>query len=80
MNVNVPGVTVRFGAGVTFSVTATFCGLLPAPLDAMLTLPVYVPAAKPVVFTETLSLPGVVLLAGLAESQVPPEFVELVAV
>jgi hypothetical protein len=32
------------------------------------------------VFTETLSLPGVLLLAGVAESQLPPEFVEVVAV
>jgi hypothetical protein len=63
-----------------FSVTATVCGLLPAAAEAMLTRPEYVPAARPVVFTETVSARGVVPLVGVADSQLPPEVVEVVAV
>jgi hypothetical protein len=68
----VDGLTIRFGAAVTVRVTATVCGLLPAPADATLTVPVYVPTASPAVLIETLTLPGVEPLP-LADNQVPPE-------
>jgi hypothetical protein len=60
--------TVGTGA-VTFKVTGTVTGLLVALAAVTVTLPVYVPAARPVGFTETLTLPGVVPLEGVAESQ-----------
>jgi hypothetical protein len=71
---------VRFGVAATTSVTGTLSGLFDAPLDANVTVPWYVPGARPVGFTETVSVPGLVLLAGVAESQVPPEVVEDVTV
>lgn len=57
-------------AAVTLSVTDTVFGLFEAPDDVMLTVPVYVPAAKAWGLTETLTLPGVLPLAGVAVSQV----------
>ena len=61
---------------LTTSVTVVVVGLPVAPEDVTLTVPVYVPAAKPDGFTETLSDPEVVLpLAGLADNQDPPDVV-----
>jgi hypothetical protein len=63
-------VALTVGTGtVTFKVTGTVTGLLVALAAVMVTLPVYVPAARPVGFTETLTLPAVVPLEGVAESQ-----------
>jgi hypothetical protein len=39
----------------------------------MVTVPLYVPAVRPAGFTTTLTVPGVVPLAGAADSHVPPE-------
>ena len=47
------------GAVVTVSVTGIAIGLFPAWLEDTATAPVYVPAASPVGFTDTLRLPGV---------------------
>ena len=57
-------------AAVTVSVTATIFGLLEAAEAAIVTLPVYVPAAKPVGLTETVTLLEVVPLVGVAASHV----------
>ena len=65
------GLTVKLALD-TVSVTATFCGLLAAPVAVMATVPVYVPAASPEGLTDTLTLPGVVP-PPLADNQVPPE-------
>jgi len=51
-------------------VTGIVFGLLEAPEDVTVTLPIYVPAARPDGLTETLKLPGVVPLVGIADSQV----------
>jgi hypothetical protein len=53
---------------VTVSVTDTVCGLFDARVELTVTVPPYVPAARPVRFTDTLSDPGVVPLAGLTTS------------
>ena len=51
-------------------------GLPVAPEDVTFTVPVYVPAAKPVGLTDTLTAPDEVLpLAGLADNHDPPELV-----
>jgi hypothetical protein len=64
------------GAGVvTFSVTFTVCGLLPAPELLTVTVPWYVPAASPVGITLTLIDPGVLPLVGVTCSQLPPDVV-----
>ena len=71
MNASVVGLSVRFGvAAVTVKLTFTTCGLLLAPPAVTVTVPLYVPAVSPVVFTPTLTLPGVEPLAGDAVNQV----------
>jgi hypothetical protein len=56
----------------TTNVTLTVCEV--APGAEMVTVPVYVFAVRLVIFTETLTDPGVVAgLTGVAESQEPPE-------
>ncbi len=69
----VAGVALRTGAAVTTRLTLTVCGLAVAPAEVIVTVPLKVPAAKPVGLTATLTVPGVVPLAGVAESHVPPE-------
>jgi len=39
----------------------------------MVTVALYAPDTMPAVFTDTLTLPGAVPLAGLTASQAPPE-------
>ena len=53
-------------AAVTTNVTGTVCGLLEAPEEVMVMLPLYVPAARPAGLAVMLRLPGVVPLAALA--------------
>ena len=48
-------------------------GLPVAPVDVTLTVPVYVPAAKPAGFSETFTVPGVVPLVGVADNHAPLE-------
>jgi hypothetical protein len=78
----VVGLSVRVGRGaaVTVKVTATVRGLFAAPALATETVPVYVPAARPVGLTVTLIDPGVVPLAGVTVSHEPPVVVVLVVV
>jgi hypothetical protein len=79
----VPGLTAIDDAGVpalTTSVTVALCGMLEAPLDVIVTVPLYVPGARPVGFTETLTVPGVVGPDAEVDNQVPPELVALAAV
>ena len=52
--------SVREGEVVTFRVTVTDCGLLPAPAAAIVILPLYRPAANPEVLAETVRVAGVV--------------------
>src|SRR5512135_1525739 len=59
-------------------VTVTVRGLLEAA-PVIVTPPLYVPAASPAGFTDTLSVDGVVLLAGATDSQLPPFTVAAVA-
>jgi hypothetical protein len=67
--VSVVGLSVKLGVeDVTLNVTAMVCGLLLAPVAVTVTVPLYVPAARPEVFTPTLTLPGVVPLVGVAVS------------
>ena len=40
--------------------TGTTCGVLPAAAEATVTVPLYVPGDMPLVFTDTLTAPGVV--------------------
>jgi hypothetical protein len=74
------GLSWRLGCAedVTVKVTATVCGLLEAPVLATVTLPVQVPAAKPVGLTDTLTVPGVLPLAGVADSHVAEVVVDTV--
>ena len=58
-------------AAVTVNVTLTVCGLFDAPEDVTVNVPVYVPAASPEGLTLTLTDPGVVPLAGVADSHPP---------
>ena len=73
------GLTVMLGllggAAVTVRVTGTLCGELEAPDDEIMTVPLYVPAARVPGFTETVTLPGVEPLPE-ADSQLPPELVD----
>src|SRR5581483_7073019 len=63
------------GTGVapaaTVKVTARVCGELPAPVEETVTVPLYVPVARPAGFTPTDRLPGLVPLAGVTLSQLP---------
>jgi hypothetical protein len=52
----------------TVRVTFTFCGLLPAAVDVIVTVPLYVPALNPLGLIPTFTVPGVVPLAGEAVS------------
>jgi hypothetical protein len=62
----------------TVKVMFTVCGELEAFAEVMVTVPLYVPAARPVGFTATVSAVGVppvaavVPLVGVTLSQVPP--------
>ena len=58
-------------------VTGIFNGLFEAPIDVTVTVPLYVPAARPAPFTETVTAPGVAALAGVTESQEPMLVVEM---
>jgi hypothetical protein len=60
------------GAAVTVNVTGTLSGLLLTPAAVKVTVPLYVPAARPVGLAVTLSVFGVVLVVGVTVSQVPP--------
>lgn len=64
---------------VTLRVTGTDIGLLLAPVEANETLPVYVPAAKPVATMPTVAEKGVLPPGGITVSQLPPTGVVLVA-
>jgi hypothetical protein len=72
VNDRLAGLAVRVGsdAEVTVKVTGTVFGLFETPADVMVTDPEYEPGASPEGLTDTLTLPGVVPLAGVAESQV----------
>src|ERR1700733_1510018 len=70
------GEAVRAGA-VTVKLTLTTCDVSPA--DATVTVPVKEPAARPDVLMETLTDPGVGLVA-TADSHDPPDLVAAVAV
>lgn len=61
VNANAAGVAVKVMPEVTVSVTGTICDCVP-----LMTViwPVKVPAARPLVTTETFTNPGVVVLDG----------------
>jgi hypothetical protein len=63
----------------TVRVTDTVRGLFDAAGAVMVKVPLYVPAVRPVILTETLTLPGAVPLAGVTDSQVPPDVVAVKA-
>jgi len=58
---------------LTTKLTLVVAGLPVAPEDVTVTVPLYVPAAKPDGFTDTLTVPGVVPLVGVADNQDPVE-------
>ena len=72
LNVSVAGVAVMAWAATTFSVTGTLSGLPLAVGAVIVTVPVYCPTARVPAFAETCTVPGVVPLAGVAVSHVPP--------
>ena len=80
MELNVSGVvgTVSVFWLTTTIDTGIVAGLPVAPAAVTVTVPLYVPAAKPVVFTDTVMLPGTVPL--VAASHDPPLVVAGVAV
>jgi len=55
---------------LTTSVTSTDCGLPVAPVDVIVTVPVYVAAVNPLGLMDTFTDPGVVPDDGVADSQV----------
>ena len=57
---------------MTMSVTGTVCGLLLASVEEIITFALYVPAVRVAGFTATVTEPGVVPEAGVAETHVPP--------
>ena len=59
-------------ATLTTRVTLTFCGPPVVPDGVMVTVPLYVPATRPVGTTATLTVPGVVPLVGVAANHGPP--------
>jgi hypothetical protein len=59
------------GAADTFKITGTSRTGVDPPLEVIKTLPVYVPAAKPVVFTTAATVAGVVPLP-TTNNQLPP--------
>ena len=68
-NDRLTGLTVMVGTGaVTVRVTGTVLGLFDVPEAVIVTLPLYVPAARPAGFTETLTLPVVLPLEGVADN------------
>ena len=73
LKVSAAGLTFSKGAELTVKVTETVTGLLPALEELTVIVPLYVFAASPVGFTETLKLWGVVPLPGLTDSQLPPD-------
>jgi hypothetical protein len=66
--------------GFTVRVTGTLTGELVAPVAEMVMVPLYVPAARPEVFAETVTDEGAVPLAGLMVSQVALEEPDQVSV
>jgi hypothetical protein len=56
---------------VTTKVTGTLSGLPVAPVEAMVTVPLYVAGGSVPAFTDTFTLPGVVPVAVSTESQLP---------
>src|SRR4051794_16178899 len=56
------------------------CAVLPAPLGVNMTVPLYVPGASPCGVTEIVSTWDTLPLAGLTDSQLPPDVVDVVAV
>ena len=72
--------SVGGGTVVTLKVTLTVCGLLVAPVEAMVTVPVYVPTARPAGLTLTVTGRGVLPPGGVAVSQLPPEVVDTLVV
>jgi len=74
VNVNVVGLRVTvMGGTLTLRVTGIVSGLLEAPLEVIVMAPLYVDAAKPAVFTETVKEPGVLPAAGLSDNHDPPD-------
>src|SRR5256885_1454991 len=57
------------GAAAIVKVTGTLSGLFVAPAEVMMTLPLYVPVASPVISTETLAEEGAVPEVGEIDSQ-----------
>ena len=53
---------------MTVKVTGTLTGVLVAPVALMVIVPLYVPAARPVMSTEAVSVEGAVPLVGLTVS------------
>jgi hypothetical protein len=81
LKVSVAGVKAIAGpGGFTLSVTATVCGVLVAPGAVTVIVPLYVPAAKPEMFTAAATVLGAVPEVGETLSQLPPEVVEAAAV
>jgi hypothetical protein len=62
-------------AAPTTNDTSMFSGVLVAPAETTVILPLYVPGARPPPLTSTLRLAGVVPPEGVTESQVPPDVV-----
>ena len=74
MNVNVEELRVTvIGGALTLRVTGMDTGLLEAPLEVIVMAPLYVAGVKLVIFTETVSEPGVLPDVGVTDSQDPPE-------
>src|SRR5262249_29089408 len=55
-------------APLTVNVTGTLTGVLVAPVALMVIVPLYAPAASPLMLTEAVSVEGAVPLAGLTVS------------
>jgi len=68
---SVVGAAVSACAAMTFRVTGIVSGLPAAPVEVIVTLPVYCPAASEPAFTDTWTFDGVVPFAGVAVSQLP---------
>ena len=58
------------GAAFTVSVTGTLTGVLVAPVAETVIVPLYVPAARPEMLTESVLLEGAVPVVGLRVSHV----------
>ena len=80
LKVSDPGNTLSVGCAATTKVTGMTTGELDAPVDASVIVPVYVLAARLPGETETVMPVGVVAVAGVTVSQLPPPDVAAVAV